>query len=387
MTPSTTNNPGRTRMATKPLKASDLPIRAPLIHGETTGSFLARTASANAVDFPRLLKALHRGRLPGGAPDQLSPNIQEVLLSGEAVTRLAALTDRDEEQLRRALPGLHPDRLLKASVAAVRITVWPDGPNAGPLKACPLCLEDGAWLAADGHRWRPCSCGRRWQCGDDGGYLIDTTPLPEIARALHQHRALDHRRGPAGDALVADAHQVTLWWWASKQFARDRWRQREDTLGTGPKLRRRQAAPAVVYPEAVQLATAMDEWETRRASDPDASPRQWLGDVAERFGVPGIADGREADPLQYWLQLHTPVTERPKARRAKATEDRWNLLPALHHRSADRGPFQARSCLRWVFGLHLTSTTQTCPYCGGRALSCRWVPSNDCPERPSDLPL
>ncbi|MET7905848.1 hypothetical protein ABZS86_32060 [Streptomyces sp. NPDC005355] len=53
--------------------------------------------------------------------------------------------------------------------------------------------------------------------GDDGGYLINTGPLPDLGRALLRHRALDHRLGPAGDALVADA---------------------------------RQAAPAFVYPEA-----------------------------------------------------------------------------------------------------------------------------------------
>ncbi|MET8178643.1 hypothetical protein [Streptomyces sp. NPDC005336] len=86
--------------------------------------------------------------------------------------------------------------------------------------------------------------------GDDGGYLIDTGPLPDLGRALLRHRALDHRLGPAGDALVADARQVTLWWWQSKQVARQLWRAREDALPLGPRLRRRQAAPAVVYPEA-----------------------------------------------------------------------------------------------------------------------------------------
>ncbi|MET8680778.1 hypothetical protein ABZW18_25120 [Streptomyces sp. NPDC004647] len=43
----------------------DLPIRVPLIRGETNGSFLARTAVANGMELPRLLKALHNGRLPG----------------------------------------------------------------------------------------------------------------------------------------------------------------------------------------------------------------------------------------------------------------------------------------------------------------------------------
>ncbi|PAZ10485.1 hypothetical protein CLM62_40735 [Streptomyces sp. SA15] len=253
--PQGTKGSARARTTRKPLKSADLPIRVPLIHGETTASYLARTAAANGIEAGRLLKALHQGRLPSGALAPLRPHLMEIRLSPESVTRLAALVERDEDQL-RALPGLRPGELLVVSGAAVRLTAWPHGPGEGPLKACPLCLEDGAWLVAAGHRWRPCACGRRWQCGDDAGYLIDTTPLPEIGRALRQHRAFDHRWGPAGDALVADAHQVTLWWWVSKQFARDLWRQREEALGVGPRLRRRQAAPAVVYPEAVRLAAA-----------------------------------------------------------------------------------------------------------------------------------
>lgn len=380
MTDSTTS-PRRASSRTRPLRSADLPIRVPLIHGETTASYLARTASANGLELPRLLKALHRGRLPGRVPVELRPSVQEVFLSDEAVRRLAGLVERDEEQLRRALPGLDPEQLLKAPDAAVRITVWPEGPGSDPLTACPLCLEDGAWLVAAGHRWRPCSCGRRWQCGDDGGYLIDTTPVPEIGRALQDHRAFDHRLGPAGDALVADAHQVTLWWWASKAVARERWRERENALG-GPRVRRRQAAPAVVYPEAVRLAEAMNEWETQRA-DEGASPRAWLAHVGEVLDAPGLADGKDADPLEYWLELHVPLPPRSVDRTVTAAERRWSRLPALHHRPVEPGPFHARSCLRWVHGLPLTSTTTTCPHCGGRALSCRWVPSPDCPDNPS----
>ncbi|WP_107483767.1 TniQ family protein [Streptomyces sp. SA15] len=368
----------------KPLRSADLPIRVPLIHGETTASYLARTAAANGIEAGRLLKALHQGRLPSGALAPLRPHLKEVRLSPESVTRLAALVERDEDQLRRALPGLRPGGLLVVSGAEVRLTVWPDGPGEGPLKACPLCLEDGAWLIAAGHRWRPCACGRRWQCGDDAGYLIDTTPLPEIGRALQQHRAFDHRWGPAGDALVADAHQVTLWWWVSKQFARDLWHQREEALGVGPRLRRRQAAPAVVYPEAVRLAAAMADWETRRAASADASARDWLADVADRFKAPGIVDGRESQPLRYWLELHHSQPARPAPRGTKRAERRWNLLPGLHHRPAERGPFQANSCLRWVYGLPLTSVTEICPYCGASAPTCRWVPFPDCPERPTE---
>jgi hypothetical protein len=217
--------------------------------------------------------------------------------------------------------------------------------------------------------------------GDDGGYIIDTTPVPDLARALMRHRAFDHRLGPAGDALVADAHQVTLWWWASKQVARDLWRAREDALPVGPRLRRRQAAPAVVYPEAVTLAAAMSEWEEQRARS-GASPQDWLDDVAARFATPRIARGRENEPLRYWLELHPP-TARPAARGRKAAQRRWEALPGLHHRPTDRGPLQANSCLRWVYGQPLTSTSEICQHCGGRAPTCRWTPAPDCPERPA----
>ncbi|MGW2865929.1 TniQ family protein [Streptomyces sp. NPDC001205] len=381
MTQGTTGSAAPTRTATKPLKTTDLPIRIPLIHGETNASFLLRTAAANHLPLPRLLKALHRGRASGLDKADVQPNLQELRLSPEALARLAALVERDEDQLRRALPGLHPEQLLKTVGPTVRITDWPDGLGIPPLKACPLCLEDDAWLVAHGHRWRPCDCARRWQCGDDGGYLIDTTSLPEIGRALMEHRAFDHRIGPAGDALVADAHQVVLWWWVNRQVAHEIWRRREDELGFG--RHRRRAAPAAVYPEALRLANAMEEWETRRTT-PEASPHEWLADVAASFETPGIVGGREGEPLWHWLELHPAFSAGATTRSTKTAERRWNQLPALHHRPDDRGPFHAKSCLRWVYGLPLTSTTELCPHCNGHALSCRWVASPDCPQRPAE---
>ncbi|MER5809929.1 TniQ family protein [Streptomyces sp. NPDC002033] len=364
----------------KALTASDLPIRVPVIHGETTASYLARTASANAVELPRLLRALHKGRLPVSAT-RVQPGTHEVALTAESLASLAELTGRQEDQLRHALPGLHPERLHTAAGATVSVRPWPQTPGEPPLPACPLCLEEGAWLAGAGHRWRPCACGRRWECGDDGGYLIDTTPLPELGRALAEHRSLNHRVGPAGDALVADAHQVTLWWWVYRQVAHETWREREDALGFG--RHRRRAAPAAVYPEAVRLAQLMDAWETARTLVVDADPGAWLTAVAKEFGVPGIADGREAAPLSTWLELHPPLGEFPEDKPVKTAEGRWERLPALHHRPEDRGPFQTRSCLRWVYGLPLTSTTELCKHCGGREPSCRWVPADDCPRNPS----
>jgi hypothetical protein len=44
-------------------------------------------------------------------------------------------------------------------------------------------------------------------------------------------------------------------WWAGKQVAADTWRGREDAVDFA--RRRRAAAPAVVYPEALVLAEAM----------------------------------------------------------------------------------------------------------------------------------
>lgn len=236
-----------------PITAADLPIRVPLIHGETVASYLTRTATANGLDLPALLGALDDALdLPA---DGLDPQREEVRLPAEALDRLAALVDRNPGQLSRALPSAHPDRLAEAE--AVHVEPWPDELGAAPLPACPLCMEPGAWLVADGHRWRPCPCGRRWMAGDDGGYLVDTGPVPELGRALHRHRELVHRLGPVGDALLADAHQVMLWWWVSIPRRRgpgrelgkgvaDVWHHREDTLGM--TRHRRRAAPVVVYP-------------------------------------------------------------------------------------------------------------------------------------------
>jgi hypothetical protein len=392
MTEATATRPAtRRRTTVRRLTVADLPLQVPHIQGETTASFLARTATANALTLRQLLKALHHGRLPKTAADAQARHA-EVLLTPAALERLTGLVQRDAGQLAAALPHLSPGQLAEGEVAAVRAVAWPQEPGARPLPTCPLCAEDGAWLVPDGTRWRPCGCGRRWLAGDDGGYLINTTPVPELGRALARQRAIVDRLGPAGDALIADAHQVALWWWVHHQVAREVWRKREDALHVGPKLRRRQAAPAVVYPEALALAEAMDAWEQQRTR-PKASPEAWLEGLAARFGVPGLAGGREADPLRYWLESHPAQPGRspsPASRAGRQTpQARWEQLTDLHHQPGDetthligRGPTDVTPCLRWVFGLPLTSVTELCPHCAGRAPSCRWIPAPDCPQRP-----
>ncbi|MFD4535610.1 hypothetical protein ACFWNL_18220 [Kitasatospora sp. NPDC058397] len=357
----------------KPLKPADLPLHAPLIHGETTASLLARTAAANGIAVDPILKAVHTGRLalPAGG---VQPQQHDVRVSAAALERLATLLGRPVDQLQRAAPNLRADRLLDESAAVVRLVPWPAELGGAPLMACPLCQEAGAWLVGDGHRWRPCPCGRRWLGADDGGFLLEASLLPDLGRALVRHRAMDHQLGPAGDALVADAHQVMLWWWVNRQVAHDTWRSREDALGC--QRHRRQAAPAVVYPEAMTLADAMARWEQRRRR-PDASAAEWLADVAEQFAVPGIARGREREPLRHWLRLH-PAGAAPAG--GSSAERRWSQLPALHRRSAEPGPWQAVSCLRWTFGQPLTSTLSICPHCQGQALSCLWSAAPDCLE-------
>ncbi|MYT25997.1 hypothetical protein GTW69_37985 [Streptomyces sp. SID7760] len=357
-----------------PLTPDDLPIRVPLIHGETVVSFLTRTATANGLPLPRILDTLGGGcELPA---DGLSPQREELLLPAEAVARLALLVNRDAAQLARALPTLSPERT--AGAEALAVTPWPDELGAAPLPACPLCMEPGAWLAAVGHRWRPCGCGRRWMAGDDGGYLVDTGPLPELGRALLRHRALVHRLGPAGDALAADAHQVMLWWWVSGQVSAQEWRAREDALGL--TRHRRRAAPVVVYPETITLAEAMGTWEERRRKRA-AVPGKWVEDVGRLIAPTGVISRRERAPLDYWVEQHRPESAGRVAGKT-TVERRWNRLPALHQPPTDHGPFRAPSCLMWVYGLPLTSTSAVCPRCDGRAPSCRWVPFPGCTGLP-----
>ncbi|MGW5336238.1 TniQ family protein [Streptomyces bauhiniae] len=365
---------------TDPDEALLLPIRVPLIPGETTLSLLARTAAANGPDLSRLLD--EGLGLPAKDAD---PRREELLLSPEGLARLASLLDRDAGQLSRALPGAHPDRLG----AAFAVEPWPEQLGAAPLPACPLCMEPDAWLTAGGHRWRPCPCGRRWLAGDDGGYLVDTAPVPELGYALHQHRHLVHRLGPVGDALLADAHQVMLWWWVSLPRRRgpgrgdgrdvaDVWHAREEALGM--TRHRRRAAPVVVYPEAVALAELMWTWEERRRRR-GASPAAWVETIVAELAPAGTLTRQERAPLDYWLEQHrAEAPGKPSGR--TAADRRWGRLPALHQRSTEPGLFRAPSCLMWVYGLPLTSTTAVCPRCDGRAPSCRWVPYLGCTGRP-----
>lgn len=373
-----------TALTPVPLTAAELPLRVPLIHGETNLSYLLRTATANGLGVGPLLDTL-AGRALELPDDGLSPQRDEVRLSPAVLDRLATLVEREPEQLARALPGAHPVRLAETA----QLDAWPGGFGSSPLPACPLCMEPGAWLSADGHRWRPCPCGRRWLAGDDGGYLVDTGPVPELGRALHRHRELVHRLGPVGDALLADAHQVMLWWWVSLPRRRgpgrkpgkgvaDVWHGREDTLGM--TRHRRRAAPVVVYPEAVTLAELMWKWEERRRKR-GAAAEAWVEDVVAQLVPAGTLSRQERAPLDYWLEQHRPEPAgKPKGR--TAADRRWNRLPALHQRPTEPGPFRAPSCLMWVYGLPLTSTTAVCPRCNGRAPSCRWVPYPGCTGLP-----
>ncbi|WP_269859624.1 TniQ family protein [Streptomyces sp. RPT161] len=359
----------------------DLPLRVPLIAGETTASYLARTAAANGLAYTAMLRALQpgrRGRLP-----PLRPVAAEVYLSRESVRLLAELVHRPVDQVVRALPNLRDEHLLASEQPRVRSSAWPSGFGQAPLPACPVCMEGGAWLVSLGRRWTPCGCGRRWMVGDRGGYLVDVTPVPQLGRAWRRHKVLVHRLGPVGDALVADAHQVALWWWVHRrQVGGTTWRHREDALGM-PKGRRL-TAPVVVYPEAVALAEAMWSWEQRRHR-PGADAQVWLEEVAEQLGAPQVAVGRglrrEGAPLAYWLAHHTVAEPVGRGRAGEGgpggVEARWARLPEGHRRPAESGLFQAGSCLSWVYGRPLTSV-EVCPRCGGRAPSCRWVPSPAC---------
>ncbi|MFF3432445.1 hypothetical protein [Streptomyces sp. NPDC002602] len=72
MTPRTAPSaPSAPARKNKSLTAAGLPIRVPVIHGVRTASYLARTASANAVELPLLLGALHNGSPP--APPRSTP--------------------------------------------------------------------------------------------------------------------------------------------------------------------------------------------------------------------------------------------------------------------------------------------------------------------------
>ncbi|MFJ8364489.1 TniQ family protein [Streptomyces sp. NPDC093984] len=338
----------------------DVPLRVPLIAGETTASYLARTAAANALTHSELLRALQPGRRT--RTPALRTAAAEVYVSPASLRLLADLVRRPVDQLARALPHLRTGHLLQDDTPLVRTAAWPRNAGQTPLPGCPLCMEEGAWLVSFGRRWTPCGCGRRWLIGDLGGYLVDTTPLPDLARALLRHRALVHRLGPAGDALVADAHQVALWWWVHRrQVGGDTWLRREDALGM-PKGRRK-TAPAVVYPETIALAEAMWAWEQRRHR-PGANSHVWLEQVAEKLKVPGLArvlgPRREGVPLARWLAQHTAVPHGRGHRAAAAgegvgAEGRWARLPDAHRWPAEPGLFQAGSCLSWVYGKPLTS--------------------------------
>ncbi|MET9378824.1 TniQ family protein [Streptomyces sp. NPDC002992] len=328
------------------------------IRGESTGSFISRLAEANALPAAHVLELLGK-RTPGVADWRLS----EVLLSEAATVRLALLAGRDVEHLRRALPTL----ASRAGARAVRVAAWPAGWTV--IAECGVCVRsrgDGlqpAWLAS-GDTWQVCTRHGRWLSTTDPAEQRSLTPVPDVVVAHRRWLRLKDRLGPYARALLADAAQVSSYWWQCRQMGSATvWACRQRELGLGRELT---WAFLVTYPEAVRLAEAMAVYERQRRwgrefddGAPDWVSRHWIDWAGDRLGMTEGMERGGYRALRAWTIEHSIAT--PVAVRRRQTppppgylRERLPLMEP-HRGLVERGPLEDVSCLPWKRGGSVTT--------------------------------
>ncbi|MFJ1568721.1 TniQ family protein [Streptomyces erythrochromogenes] len=335
-----------------------LPLSVRLVAGESVASFIGRLAAANG------LRAADVVGYVGGTRREIDPQAVEVRLGEAAIEDLSVLAGRTVDQLRRSLPTVR--RPVHGS--AVRVVVWPQG--HGVVQQCELCCRaagDGppAWLVAV-QAFDVCRRHARWLGCAGSHSQMSLAGLPEVVLAHERRRRFERRVGPYGQALLADAFQVAVYWWSCFQMAStDGWARREAVLGL--TRRRLWAVPIVVYPEVVTLAEAMAVRERQRcygrAFDGQTTrwhTGRWSRWVGERLGLSEeLAAGGER-ALHLWLMAHrnsVPVVARLTGSPPPPGYRAQQMRALAPHQRLVEGPWEQMSCLPWRLGEPMTSVT------------------------------
>ncbi|MFJ7949204.1 TniQ family protein [Streptomyces sp. NPDC096354] len=328
-----------------------LPLLAPHLVGESTGSFVNRLAHHNGMELHEFLDRVGQGKASED-PERVGkyPQYTEMYVNAEGLCYLAVLTDQPETFLQRTLPSLAEQHLLPGTGEAV--WRWPWEPSDGHLvRCCSLCAQDRgvgepAWLMSP-DSWRVCPRHLRWtdDSRSDAPAFIELAELPETVPAHRQRQRLRRWFGPAGEELFADAFQIAVHWWTSMPDT-TLWVQRARSAGLEARAMR--VAPLVVYPEAAALALTMLRFE--QAGERDLAGRaRWLAGVQQLMDRWEVDFGAGKQPLLTWLERHSqaavPALPHSPGRR--------RLTLALgHNRIATRtGSLDRRSCLPWQLGM------------------------------------
>ncbi|MEN2424301.1 TniQ family protein [Streptomyces rimosus] len=349
--------------------AQELGLKARPVRGESTGSFVHRLAAFDGWEVDALLATL------GAGGRVVAPGEAELYLNAAAVERLAVLTGRPVEVLRRVLPSL---RVPLARVGAPELLredgvprwVWPWRPWGFRVRACGLCLarhnigqEQEVWLAG-ADPWQVCVRHRRWL--DSTHFperpFLSLAGLEEVLTAERRRQRREQRWGVLARVLLADALQVGVYWWTKQAGAVPAWGWRARLVGLRANDVR--AAPLVLLPEAQALADHMLLWERwRMGGGLEAVAGQWwLEGVEELAAAWHLRCPAWRAPLLRWLGRHAPVPGGAGACRGAgppgAAVVRQQQLRAPHIRAVAAEPLQELSCLPWRLG------------CSVRALRC-----------------
>jgi hypothetical protein len=181
------------------------PRRVPAVprprHGELSGSYLARLAQANRIDFRSFLSLL------GSPPPALTSEgpdlaVMVLTLNDAAFARLLAYTGLDADCLIRAIPSLAPRTHLPGESPAVRLSF-----TRAPAADCPGCRLRRSGAYADTRLFsHKTACLRHgyWLYGNDRGQRLDLVALPEVAAAQRHLDRIASHRGPSA-AMRCDA--------------------------------------------------------------------------------------------------------------------------------------------------------------------------------------
>ncbi|MCM3303129.1 helicase associated domain-containing protein [Streptomyces pseudogriseolus] len=343
-------------------------VRVAPLHGETTLSYMSRVASRYRLTAKELIGALvDVGRRPNlftVRPDG------EVVFNSEARAMVAAFCRMPEEPLLRALPAWDrevPSSMLGSGPAAwvrTAATIPPTGPG------CRACTARATQGREEARRYllphaRVCVTHQCWMLeapvvdgATAGPGQLDVRHVQQVSTAQRRHVRLRRRSPHAGEAFAV-AQAVTASWWDVAWPEETLWPDRLRLMTHAGGLAWRVAArDAVIYPEAVTLATALADAGVQQQLLDEAGRHQphsladvprFVGELARRLERPWIA-GRLAavttGPLNAWVRacVRSQAGHRPK------TRNMWRISPPhrptpvsqLLAESSDRGETPAQ---------------------------------------------
>ncbi|MGW1878809.1 TniQ family protein [Streptomyces sp. NPDC001975] len=342
-----------------------LPQQVRFINAESAGSYMHRLASANGLEFAKLLDLVGRGRkaLP-------APGSAELYFNSTALSRLSILTGCSPARLQQALPAARAEHLLPSTRNTPAWRWLLQGSQQQHLvRACSLCAAargatQTVYVWSD-LPWQVCLRHGTWQDNQPGR---DARGLPAKATTwlLQAHRrrlAFEQRLGQMGRPLFADAY-MTLMTWNQQGWILSEWLVRRQSLegidSTGPVL-----SSMVTYPEAVELAKMFGRYERQRLTGTLKEHEWWwqLAYTMVRWGAPtgwpvrtGTDTEEAREPIAAWIAQHNP-SPRPRRKLYKPAQTlahgRWTMLhrhrrpwPRTPHEITDRLlPLERVSCL------------------------------------------